>query len=313
VPQTATAENLRGVHWPAAGAGGSFVAVGWSGTTIRRDASGSWELRGSAPLLYHVAEGPGGEPLAVGGAGALLRGTAGGQWSQLAVVRDASLYGAASEAGSLLAVGDAGLILRYDGTHWLDESVRPHRLLRSIWIDPGSGNGFVVGERGIVLHRRGRAGRWAEQPPLTTQFLRHVFGLSDREVFAVGDRGTVLRWNGLGWRAMVTPSDTILRGVWASGPDDVFAVGGAGTILRYDGVRWYPMPSPTSRELRAVWGTGPTDVYAAGEQGTLLRFDGARWTRMTSPTRQFLLGFQPTGSGLPRVVGSRGIVLVGER
>ena len=76
----------------------------------------------------------------------------------------------------------------------------------------------------------------------------------------------------------------------AAGPNDVFAVGEGGTVLHYDGVRWYPMPNPTTKALRAVWGTSPTDVYAAGEDGVLFRFNGSAWTALDSHTTQILLG-----------------------
>jgi hypothetical protein len=69
----------------------------------------------------------------------------------------------------------------------------------------------------------------------------------------------------------------------------LFAVGEAGTILRYDGVRWYAMASPTTKALRTVWGTGPTDVFAAGEDGALLHFDGSAWTPVQSSTQRLLV------------------------
>jgi len=88
---------------------------------------------------------------------------------------------------------------------------------------------------------------------------------------------------------MTTPTTELLRGIWGTASDDVFAVGEAGTILRYDGKRWYAMESPTTLAIRTVWGTGPTDVYAAGEDGLLLHFNGAAWTPLQSPTDRLLL------------------------
>jgi photosystem II stability/assembly factor-like uncharacterized protein len=308
LPQSATRENLRAVH---AAPLGNFVATGWNGTAVRRRTTGSWLLGSAAPLLFDLASGPGDTRYAVGGNGAVLRNI-GGLWTTLDVERSQSLYGAARDNGELVVVGDAGTIRRYNGVGWTDESFGARLLLRSIWMD-GSGAGFIVGEQGIVLRRGGAGGRWVEAPRETDRFLRHVFGLNASDVYAVGDSGTVLHWNGSAWRLMAVPTDTLLRGVWGSGPSDVFAVGAGGTILRYDGERWYRMSSPTQVELRAVWGTGPTEVYAVGEFGVVLRFDGARWRRMTSPTRNLLLGFEGRVGGTPTVVGAQGLVLEGER
>ncbi|MBK8058366.1 MAG: hypothetical protein IPK33_10980 [Gemmatimonadetes bacterium] len=95
---------------------------------------------------------------------------------------------------------------------------------------------------------------------------------------------------------------------------DLFAVGDSATILRYDGVRWYGMASPVQKTLRHVWGTGPTDVYALGEDGTLLRFDGVAWTSLASPTTRYLLQlWAEPGQGRLFAVGLLTTILRGER
>jgi len=108
-------------------------------------------------------------------------------------------------------------------------------------------------------------------------------------------------------------SNALLRGVWGTAPDDLFAVGSGGAILRYDGVQWYSMQSPTQRELRAIWGFGPTEVYAAGEDGVLLRFNGSIWSVVPTNNRLLILSLEPTAGGRLTAVGSRALVLEGER
>jgi hypothetical protein len=66
--------------------------------------------------------------------------------------------------------------------------------------------------------------------------------------------------------------------VWGSGPSDVFAVGDLGVILHYDGTAWHPMASGTTRVLLEVWGRSAHDVYASGRGGVMLHFDGSGWT-----------------------------------
>jgi hypothetical protein len=48
---------------------------------------------------------------------------------------------------------------------------------------------------------------------------------------------------------------------------DVYAVGSRGTILRYDGTGWNEMASGTDERLDAVWGTASSDFYAVGSYG----------------------------------------------
>jgi photosystem II stability/assembly factor-like uncharacterized protein len=63
-----------------------------------------------------------------------------------------------------------------------------------------------------------------------------------------------------------------LRGMWESGDSNVFAVGDNGTILQYDGTTWTVVNTKTTTNLRAVWGTSPTNIYAVGDKGTILHY-----------------------------------------
>jgi hypothetical protein len=71
------------------------------------------------------------------------------------------------------------------------------------------------------------------------------------------------------------PQGNTLRGVWAGAHDDVWAVGDHGIVLRYDGHRWSQIPTGFSYSLTSVWGSGPNDVWIGGEQGLLLHDGGA--------------------------------------
>ena len=80
-----------------------------------------------------------------------------------------------------------------------------------------------------------------------------MWGSSGSNVFAVGDSGTILHYDGSSWSAMSSGTTNYLYGVWGSSGSDVFAVGDAGTILHYDGSSWSAMSSgTTSRPLRRV-------------------------------------------------------------
>ncbi len=305
-PQTATGSNLRAVHRTP---GGSFTVAGWDGTAMVRDASG-WRVGAAGPALFDVAPGPGGTHYAVGAAGSVYRGD-GTTWQRLETPTTRGLFGAAALGSDVFVVGDSGTILRHDGNAWHDESIAAFRIVRSIWSDRER-TLIAVGEAGLTL-RRDLPGPWREMaPPVTSQFLRHVFGFGPSDVYAVGDGGTILHWDGRGWTQMPAPTTVVLRGIWGSGPRDVFAVGDRATILRYDGVRWYQLPSPAPGDIRAVWGTGPTDVYAVGVNGMLLRFNGARWIELPRPAGRLWLSIEGD-DGPTLLVGSRGAIFEGSR
>ena len=51
------------------------------------------------------------------------------------------------------------------------------------------------------------------------------------------------------------PQGNTLRDVWGSSGTDVFAVGDVGTIIHYDGDLWTVMKSETEETLRGVGGS----------------------------------------------------------
>ena len=69
------------------------------------------------------------------------------------------------------------------------------------------------------------------------------------------------------------PSSTFYA-IWGSSSTDVYAVGDGGTILHYDGNTWSNMPSGTSDTLSAVWGSSSSDVYTVGTNGIILHYSG---------------------------------------
>ena len=78
--------------------------------------------------------------------------------------------------------------------------------------------------------------------------------------------------------------------VWGSDAANVYAAGDNGTILHYDGSAWQPAASNVTVRLRGLWGTAANDIYAVGEGGTILHFDGSSWSPETGGTVENLYG-----------------------
>ncbi len=81
---------------------------------------------------------------------------------------------------------------------------------------------------------------------------------------------------GLHWQLQESGTDVRLTAVWGSSNESVWAVGDHGVILHYDGSGWTPVNSGTTNDLLDIWGTGDDNVYVVGRQ-VLLHWDGARW------------------------------------
>ncbi len=65
------------------------------------------------------------------------------------------------------------------------------------------------------------------------------------------------------WQNPLPQGNTLLD-VWGSSGSNVFAVGDSGAILHYDGVSWSAMSSGTTNSLLGVWGSSGSDVLLGG-------------------------------------------------
>jgi hypothetical protein len=124
---------------------------------------------------------------------------------------------------------------------------------------------------------------WVPMTSGTTNTLNGIWGSSASIVFAVGDGGTILHYDGSSWSSMTSGTANNLNGVWGSSASDVFVVGDGGTILHYNGSSWSSMASGTTYDLNAVWGASGSDVFAVGNMRTIIHFDGTAWSAMSPP------------------------------
>lgn len=107
--------------------------------------------------------------------------------------------------------------------------------------------------------------------------LSDIWGPTKDNLFATGNGGIVLRFDGDDWRHTQSPVTDNLNAIWGTDAQHVFAVGQNGMILFYNGTSWVEQPSPTTNTLNDVWGASATDVYAIGAQREVIHFDGGSW------------------------------------
>jgi len=119
---------------------------------------------------------------------------------------------------------------------------------------------------------------WPAMASGSTAYLYGLWGSAATDVFAVGDAGAILHYDGSSWSPMTSATTWALNGVWGSSSSDVFAVGDAGAILHYDGSSWSPMKSPTSESLNGVWASSSSEAFVVGNIGAILRYDGSAWS-----------------------------------
>ena len=81
----------------------------------------------------------------------------------------------------------------------------------------------------------------------------------------MGDGGTIVRGYGDTW-TVSTPDSARLRAVWARSSDDVFAAGDDGTVLHYDGEAWQKLTLSESGTFEAVAGTASATYLGIGNR-----------------------------------------------
>lgn len=123
---------------------------------------------------------------------------------------------------------------------------------------------------------------WTAQPSGVTAQLDGIWGSDENNVWAVGENGLIIRWDGSSWQAQSSGTASQLHGIWGATGSDIWAVGQSGTIIKWDGTTWTPQISGTTQDLFATFGLTAQDVWAVGAQGTLLRFDGSSWSTLHS-------------------------------
>lgn len=198
----------------------------------------------------------------------------------------------------------------------------------SVW-GPSSDDVWAVGGQvasitdpgqGIVYRRAD--GAWAPaEVPDGTPLLNWVHG-RDGEIWAVGNAGAALRFDGSVWQPVETGVEVPLWGVFVFGPSEVWAVGGdaftmttPGVILRYDGNAWTESPLPTldrdSGAIFKIFGVSPDDLHAVGARGVLLHYDGSAWAQMDSGIAKDMISLWGTAADNIVAVGGRSGGVVG--
>ena len=136
----------------------------------------------------------------------------------------------------------------------------------------------------------------------TPNGLNALWGSSSTDIFAVGDKGTVIHYDGDGdnngspddiWELMNSGTDVKLLGVWGNSSTDVYAVGNSHkeeywkrTVIHYDGISWEEVPTGNGVTLMSPWGSATDDITAAGSFGSIMRYkewvegEGAEWKQI---------------------------------
>jgi hypothetical protein len=146
----------------------------------------------------------------------------------------------------VMAVGEGGVIARYDGTSWTYLRTSPGRTLRGVWFESTT-RGWAVGEGGTILEWNGAT--WSPITSPTTKDLLALHG-NGAVVYAGGIDVVLKRTNGA-FEVVpnvlpVTDSQVVVRDIAVVGANDVYLAGTGSNFLRhFDGTQWAELLEPS--------------------------------------------------------------------
>ena len=201
---------------------------------------------------------------------------------------------AAALGDGLVVVGAGGLAARWDGKLWTVDKSGAKKDLNAV-VALGE-QAWAVGRGGSSVHFDGV--RWASEPSGVKVDLRGVWGASDAQLWAVGDKGTLLERSGGVWR-LVQQSTIKLLGVGGSAANDVYAVGEVGSVMRWDGRNWQNLPTGVADDLQVVLTLSKLVFLLLGAAGGLARHDVKdNWHTQSAGEGNFVSATLHRGVGL---------------
>jgi hypothetical protein len=140
---------------------------------------------------------------------------------------------------------------------------------------------------------------WTVEASGTTHNLNAVWGTSGSNVYAVGDSGAFLHYDGMSWsqvqsqdslfQAIITPHSYPSYTIWGSSATDVYVGADGGALVHFDGQHWQLVSGvPGGLTVLGIWGDSPTDVWiATAPYGmNVYQYNGSQWLVQNMPPGQ---------------------------
>ena len=233
-------------------------------------------------------------------------------WDEFAYTPGGKLYSImGTSASNVFAVGQKGLILKYNGSSWstMTNPDASKADLHQLIVHPTASKFYALGAQ-MYLVNTGSA--WAVGYSSTTSLyynFRGAFGLPDNYVFGVGEMSSGSYYymsykssSGTSFSGISFSSTTAMTGfmygIWGTANNKMWAVGDKGSIIKCNTTSsycssssyWTKETSGTTSNLKDVYGFSNTDIFAVGYDGAIVRYDGSKWTKMTTSTSTYFQG-----------------------
>ncbi|MFZ9848911.1 MAG: WD40/YVTN/BNR-like repeat-containing protein, partial [Flavobacteriales bacterium] len=216
----------------------------------------------------------------VGNGGVILKGLNGSNMTQMTISGfNSNLYDIAISNGISLAVGQAGQIVKYNGTNWVPVNNMEALALNATDMIGASGTGYGVGKNGMIAKTEDAGYTWTKIDTKKTQSLYGVAFRDNVNGVAVGDNGAIMRTvnGGLDYfKATVNkPSGLIanLKAVQWVNDKLGFIAGAGGMVLKTidGGVNWTTETTGSTSDFTSVYFPDKQVGYAVGSNKAIYK------------------------------------------
>jgi photosystem II stability/assembly factor-like uncharacterized protein len=226
------------------------------------------------------------------------------------------------------ASGAVGLILHSQdqGKTWRQPKSNTTQELYGIW-GSSENNIYIVGARGTILRSVDKGKTWERQQSNTKMALygvfgvsatkdtiqRHlgVFGVSAKEIYVVGEAGTIVRTKDSGktWEELTSNTAQTLSTIWGASAKNLYAAGLRGTLLRSidEGKTWEAQTTPAKEKLCAIYQAKASDLLLVENESVLQSIDGGK-TWKKNPATEKLFGLFVLSENQWFVAGAKGVL-----
>ncbi len=225
---------------------------------------------------------------------------------------DSPLYAVHGRGTVATAVGAGGVII---GDGQLEESTTKSDL-HSVWFSAPKETykGVAVGAAGTILYS-GYEGDWFKMYAFTDNGdlagdLNDVWGADGWNIWAVGDGGVIMKYNGKHWGQVKSPTGADLVGIAGDSADKWYVIGADGTIAMRAYDEWFTYEGALNGNANALavseWGTAT--VVSDGGAAWGLAGKAMSWYSIETGVTNDLLDIVDAPQG-QWIVGSGGLIL----
>ncbi len=165
-------------------------------------------------------------------------------------------------------------------------------------------------------------GRFISPFPAGTEKMYSVWGENANSIYAVGDNGNLLHWDGSSWQAEKLPIEYdflsfTCRSVWgvsgtvyAAGNESSDPLSFKGKIFKKtNGGPWEEDKVFDNTVFTKIWGLSSDNIYATAKYGMFFHYDGSMWKLIYTGVENHINGIWGNSADNIYLVGNKGLVL----